>query len=70
MHSATWAPDFSPTVDQSEVRRHLVRLLTPPSFEHLAVALLQLENKEERSLHVGGSSEGHSFVINEDGTSS
>jgi hypothetical protein len=46
------------TSDQEEIERRLVTDIGPSSFEHLVVALLQLERPEEIWSHVGGSGDG------------
>lgn len=46
------------TSDQEEVEKRLVTDIGPSSFEHLVVALLQLERPEEIWSHVGGSGDG------------
>jgi hypothetical protein len=46
------------TLDPAVIERRLLTDLTPSSFEHLTVALLQLEHPEEVWSHVGGSGDG------------
>ena len=46
------------TSDLLEIERRLVDGVGPNSFEHLSVALLQLEHPTERWTHVGGSGDG------------
>lgn len=46
------------TNDLSEVERRLVDAVGPNAFEHLCVALLQLEDPENIWTHVGGSGDG------------
>ena len=46
------------TSDHSEIEKRLVTDIGPNSFEHLVVALLQLERPEEIWSHVGGSGDG------------
>jgi hypothetical protein len=46
------------TTNEDEVKRRLVTDLTPSSFEHLAVSLLQLEYPDEVWTQVGGSGDG------------
>ena len=46
------------TTDQGEIEKRLVTDIGPSSFEHLVVALLQLERPEEIWSHVGGSGDG------------
>ncbi|MBK1625424.1 hypothetical protein [Afifella marina] len=46
------------TTDPREVERRLITDVTPDAFEHLMVAILQLENPEEFWTHVGGSGDG------------
>jgi hypothetical protein len=46
------------TSDHEEIERRLVTDIGPGSFEHLVVALLQLEQPEEIWSHVGGSGDG------------
>jgi hypothetical protein len=46
------------TTDHSEIEKRLVTDIGPSSFEHLVVALLQLERPEEIWSHVGGSGDG------------
>jgi hypothetical protein len=46
------------TSDQEEIERRLVTDVGPSIFEHLVVALLQLERPEEIWTHVGGSGDG------------
>jgi hypothetical protein len=46
------------TSDHSEIEKRLVTDIGPSSFEHLVVALLQLERPEEIWSHVGGSGDG------------
>ena len=58
LYEDRWSIDLSPTLDPKEIERRLIRWLTPTSFEHLAVSILQLENPKERWLHVGGSGDG------------
>ncbi|WP_165505882.1 restriction endonuclease [Rhizobium leguminosarum] len=55
------SPGFLPriwTTDVREVERRLLTDLTPSTFEHLAVSLLQLENPHEVWTQVGGSGDG------------
>ena len=58
MYKGSWFIDLNPTLDFKEIERRLIRWLTPRSFEHLAVNLLQLEHPNEQWLHVGGSGDG------------
>jgi Restriction endonuclease len=44
--------------DVMEIGRRLVGSVGPNSFEHLCVALLQLEHPEHVWMHVGGSGDG------------
>lgn len=53
-----WHIDLTPTNDMSVVAERLVHWLTPASFEHLMVTLLQLEETGARWIHVGGSGDG------------
>ena len=46
------------TSDHEEIERRLVTNIGPSSFEHLVVALLQLERPEEIWIHLGGSGDG------------
>jgi hypothetical protein len=46
------------TTDLNEVERRLVDGVGPNVFEHLCVALLQLENPKDVWMHVGGSGDG------------
>jgi hypothetical protein len=46
------------TSDPGEVADRLVDMVGPTTFEHLCVALLQLEHPDEIWLHVGGSGDG------------
>ena len=46
------------TIDPGEVERRLVTDVAPSSFEHLCVALLQLEHADQVWAHVGGSGDG------------
>jgi len=46
------------TSDVSEVGKRLLDMITPEPFEHLMVALLQLEHSEQTWLQVGGSGDG------------
>lgn len=46
------------TTDENEIEMRLVTAIGPSTFEHLCVALLQLENPNERWEHVGGSGDG------------
>jgi hypothetical protein len=46
------------TIDPAEVEQRLITDVTPSSFEHLVVSLLQLENPDEFWTHVGGSGDG------------
>ncbi len=46
------------TTDESEIERRLVAHIGPSTFEHLCVALLQLEHPDEIWAHVGGSGDG------------
>lgn len=46
------------TADQQEIEKRLVTDIGPSSFEHLVVALLQLERPDEIWSHVGGSGDG------------
>lgn len=48
----------SNTSDHKEIERRLVTDIGPSAFEHLIVALLQLERPEEVWRHVGGSGDG------------
>jgi hypothetical protein len=48
----------SKTRDLSEVERRLLTYIGPGTFEHLIVALLQLERPDEIWAHVGGSGDG------------
>lgn len=55
------APAFAKrdwTVDPAAVRKRLMDTVTPDIFEHLVVALLQLEEPELAWLNVGGSGDG------------
>lgn len=51
-------PAFPWTRDPLEVGARLVDMVGPTAFEHLCVALLQLERPQEVWLHVGGSGDG------------
>ena len=44
--------------DTAEIKRRLLDVVGPSAFEHLCVALLQLEYPEEVWMHVGGSGDG------------
>lgn len=46
------------TKDPDEIKHRLITDFTPNAFEHLVVALLQLEHPEEMWTHVGGSGDG------------
>lgn len=46
------------TVDRAHVEQRLVNDLTPSTFEHLVVSLLQLETIGEAWSHIGGSGDG------------
>jgi hypothetical protein len=46
------------TQDVEEVGRRLLDAVGPNTFEHLCVALLQLENPQQVWIHVGGSGDG------------
>ena len=46
------------TCDVREVERRLVEFVGPNTFEHLCVALLQLEHPDQIWTHVGGSGDG------------
>lgn len=46
------------TSDVREVERRLVESVGPNTFEHLCVALLQLEHPDQIWMHVGGSGDG------------
>ena len=46
------------TLDLDEIRKRLVAILTPTSFEHLVVSLLQLEHPDEVWQHTGGPGDG------------
>ena len=46
------------TLELDEIKRRLVETLTPSSFEHLVVSLLQLENPTEIWQHTGGPGDG------------
>ena len=46
------------TVDRAEIERRLLDNLTPSSFEHLVVSLLQLEHRHETWSQVGGPGDG------------
>lgn len=46
------------TNDTTEVAKRLLEMVTPEPFEHLMVALLQLENPEQTWLQVGGAGDG------------
>lgn len=46
------------TDDITEIQRRLVDAIGPNAFEHLCVALLQLEYPQETWMHVGGSGDG------------
>jgi hypothetical protein len=48
----------APSTEPEEVARRLSSWLSPASFEHLCVELLQLENPAETWIHVGGSGDG------------
>lgn len=50
--------DLSRTDDPPKVLARMLYSLTPTSFEHLSVDLLQLEFPAEHWLHVGGSGDG------------
>jgi hypothetical protein len=50
--------DWKLTRDHAEVMRRLVHIVGPTSFEHLCVALLQLEEPDAQWMHVGGSGDG------------
>ena len=53
-----WHAKHSWTSDITEVERRLVDFVGPSTFEHLCVALLQLEHPDEVWEHVGGSGDG------------
>jgi len=46
------------TTDETEIERRLVSSIGPATFEHLCVALLQIEHPDEIWAHVGGSGDG------------
>lgn len=46
------------TIDPAEIKCRLITDIGPNAFEHLSVALLQLEHHEEVWTHVGGSGDG------------
>ena len=46
------------TLDTGEIKRRLTEDLTPTSFEHLVVSLLQLEHPTETWQHTGGPGDG------------
>jgi hypothetical protein len=46
------------TLDLAEIERRLVTDVGPAAFEHLCVALLQLEHPKETWAHIGGSGDG------------
>src|SRR5205085_721411 len=46
------------TLDRQEIERRLLDTLTPSSFEHLVVSLLQLEHRHETWSQVGGPGDG------------
>jgi hypothetical protein len=46
------------TLDVAVIEKRLLNGLTPSTFEHLVVALIQLEHVEESWTHVGGSGDG------------
>ena len=52
------APVQAWTLDVGEIKRRLVEDLTPTSFEHLVVSLLQLEHPTEVWQHTGGPGDG------------
>ncbi|MGI4795557.1 MAG: restriction endonuclease [Janthinobacterium lividum] len=53
-----WRVERFWTLDIAEVERRLVDFVGPSTFEHLCVALLQLEHPNEIWEHVGGSGDG------------
>lgn len=53
-----WRTERSWTSDPAEVERRLADFVGPSAFEHLCVALLQLEHPDEIWEHVGGSGDG------------
>lgn len=52
------APARAWTLDTGEIKRRLAEDLTPTSFEHLVVSLLQLEHPTEIWQHTGGPGDG------------
>jgi hypothetical protein len=56
------------TQDVVEIGRRLKESVGPNSFEHLSVALLQLENPQHVWMHVGGSGDGGIDGIGADST--
>ena len=46
------------TLDKNEIENRLKDDMSPSSFEHLMVSLLQLENKDDIWWHTGGSGDG------------
>ena len=55
-----------PTADKQEIRNRLAHDLTPAGFEHLVVALLQLEQQQLLWRHVGGPGDGGVDAIGSD----
>jgi hypothetical protein len=55
-NQATFARDW--TLDLGVIEKRLLEDLSPSSFEHLVVSLLQLEHPHEIWSHVGGSGDG------------
>jgi hypothetical protein len=61
--------DLSPTLSQEEVERRLMDWISPSSFEHLVIELLQLEAAPGRRWwHIGGSGDGGADGLCSDGS--
>lgn len=53
-------PALVMTDDLEEIGRRLMTFVSPSALEHLAVAILQLERRDETWWHIGGSGDGGS----------
>lgn len=58
LYNGTFVPNVSSTSSLAEVEARLLDWVSPSTFEHLVVELLQLEHPQMRWLHVGGSGDG------------
>lgn len=58
LYRRVYVYDFHPTSSVSKIKQRLLEWLSPASFEHLVVSVLQLDQPHLKWIHTGGSGDG------------